>query len=78
MPTLLIENGFRFYFQSNDHSPPHIHIIGKSGAVKFSLGNAVELIENKGMTVSDLKDVKKIVLKNNLYFLERWNAFFGD
>ena len=26
-PTLLIENGFKFFFYANEHLPRHIHVV---------------------------------------------------
>jgi hypothetical protein len=26
MPTLLLEQGFKFFFYANDHAPAHVHV----------------------------------------------------
>ena len=34
MPTLLNEDGFRFFFYANEHEPKHIHVIKGDGFAK--------------------------------------------
>lgn len=77
MPTLFILFGFRFSFFANDHLPIHIHAIKGSAYAKFLVEPKVELIENKGLTTSELKKVAMAVEENREIIIERWNEFFN-
>ncbi|MBI2355108.1 MAG: DUF4160 domain-containing protein [Deltaproteobacteria bacterium] len=37
MPTLLIQDGFKFFFYANEHLPMHIHVEKGSGYAKVEL-----------------------------------------
>lgn len=76
MPTVFIVFGFRFVFYSNDHSPIHIHVIKGSIKAKFSLF-PVELIENKGLSIRELRMVKKIIEENQEIIAKYWNEYFN-
>ncbi|MEM6321356.1 MAG: DUF4160 domain-containing protein [Bacteroidota bacterium] len=75
MPTILRKDGFRFFFFSNDHAPPHIHVSGKGGRAKFDL-LPVSLVSSNGLKSKDLKAAHEIVADNQYLFLDAWNDFF--
>jgi hypothetical protein len=77
MPTILNENGFRFYFYSHEHDPAHIHVIKDNYKVKINLLD-MSLMDNKGMKPKDLKEVIEIVVINRELFLEKWNLNFNN
>ena len=77
MPTLFILFGFRFSFFANDHLPIHIHAIKGKIYAKIQVLPKVELIENKGLTASELKKVIGVVEENKDIIIERWNDFFN-
>ncbi len=39
MPTLLIKNGFKFFFYANEHLPRHIHVVKGDSYAKIGLNN---------------------------------------
>ena len=39
MPTLLRTNGFAFRIYTNDHEPPHVHVIKSNGEALIELGD---------------------------------------
>ena len=76
MPTLLVEGGFRFFFYSAEpkYKNPHIHVEkGGDGAI-FWLEPSVFLQKNMGMKVQDITKAKKIVIKYQKEFLEKYYA----
>lgn len=81
MPELLRLFGLRFLFFSNDHEPLHIHVVKGSGKLaakaKFTLF-PVELIENQGLSKSELKMAEAVIEENKDLFAERWNEFFNN
>lgn len=49
MPTIFTENGYRFFFYSNDHDPIHVHVRKGDGEAMFNVEGDVELRESVGM-----------------------------
>ena len=76
MPTILNQNGFRFFFYSNEHEPMHIHIEKGDFAAKFNL-IPVNLVENQGMKGKDLKQIDTIIDENQAHFIAKWKAYFN-
>ncbi|HRF58095.1 MAG TPA: DUF4160 domain-containing protein, partial [Campylobacterales bacterium] len=35
LPTLLVKNGFKFFFYANEHEPKHIHVMNGGGFAKI-------------------------------------------
>lgn len=77
MPTLLIINGFRFFFYSNDHLPMHVHIEKGSGTAKFNL-DPVELVKSNRFSAKDLKDIGKILEDNTEIFKNKRDEYFSN
>jgi hypothetical protein len=38
MPTLLVQDGFKFFFYANEHEPKHVHVSKGDDYAKFELG----------------------------------------
>ena len=76
MPTLLVEDGFRFFFYSAEpkYKHPHIHVEKGGGGAVFWLEPSVFLQKNLGMKAQDVAKARKIVLKYRKEFLERYYA----
>ncbi len=75
MPELLRIFGLRFFFYSNNHLPPHIHVRNADGEARFTLDN-VTCIENNGLKKKDLYLAESIIEENKMNFTNRWNEFF--
>jgi hypothetical protein len=75
MPELLRIFGLRFFFYSNDHEPPHVHVRGSDGEARFTI-EPVDCIENKGLKNKDIYLAESIIEENKSIFLARWNEFF--
>jgi len=76
MPTLKILDGYRFFFYSNDHGPPHIHIEKDNKAAKFNL-EPIELVRSKRFNASELKKIRIMIEDNLEFFKKEWNEFFN-
>lgn len=76
MPTIFIVLGFRFMFYSNDHLLIHVHVVKGDSMAKFSI-NPVTLIENYGMSNSEVKMIESIIEENEEIIAEHWNNFFN-
>lgn len=81
MPELLRLFGLRFLFYSNDHEPLHVHVVKGQGNItakaKFTL-DPVELVENQGLSKSELKMAESVIEENKDIFAQRWNEFFNN
>lgn len=81
MPELLRIFGLRFLFYANDHEPLHIHVIKGKGCAaehaKFTLF-PVALVDNHGLSRSEIKIAEAVIEENQDIFAERWNEFFNN
>ena len=78
MPTLLLAEGFRFYFFSLENGePPHVHIRKGSGKAKFSL-SPVSLSKSRGLTQAELRRAHELTREHADEFLERWRSYFDQ
>lgn len=74
MPTLLIKNGFKFFFYANEHMPKHIHVVKGDNYAKIELGSMM-IIENY-FSKSELKKVLEISKEYNEFFIRKWDEYF--
>ena len=76
MPTLLIKNGFRFYFflAEPEFKAPHIHVEKGQGdgSAIFWLEPVVSLQKTKGLSGNDLSNARRIVVEYREQFLEKY------
>ena len=75
MPTLFTLFGFRFMFYSNDHEPIHVHVIKDEHEAKFCV-DPVQLVENNGLKVSELRLAEFVIEENKEIIINRWNEYF--
>jgi hypothetical protein len=61
MPTLLNQDGFKFFFYANEHEPMHIHVMRSDGFAKIELED-LKVVQN----YLKPKDLKRI-----------WNEWFN-
>lgn len=77
MPTIFKLFGFAYLFYSNDHEPIHVHVVKGKQKAKFSIF-PVELIENNGLSKSELKVAEAVIEENQEIIAEHWNKFFNQ
>lgn len=76
MPTILRENGYRFFFFSNEHLPKHIHVEKSDKYLKVEI-ETLNILNSFKMTSKEQKEVIDIVNKHQKDFLEAWNEYFN-
>lgn len=77
MPTILIKNGFRFFFYSNEgNEPPHIHVIGKGGEAKIWL-NPIEITYVYNFGFVERRQILIITQENVNLFMNEWRKWHG-
>ena len=77
MPTIFTEDGFRFFFYSNEHRPLHVHVSHGDGEAVFEIGDNAELRESHGMSVQNLAKAERIAKIKLELIKEKWNVFFN-
>lgn len=75
MPTLLLEDGFKFFFYANDHEPQHIQVESGGDFAKIELAT-LRVVSNY-MKPKDLKKALLIVKANQQHFVSVWNEYFN-
>lgn len=75
MPTVFRDNGYRFFFFSNEHEPIHIHIEKGDKYAKIDV-NSLELINSKNISSRELRNLIKIVKVHRNIIVEAWNEYF--
>ena len=76
MPNLLRVRGYRFFFFSMEgREPPHIHVAHAERYAKFWL-DPVGVADARGFRANEMTNIRKIVVENAQFFLERWYEYF--
>ena len=75
MPTLLLQDGFKFFFYANEHEPKHIHVMKSDGFAKVELEN-LKVVQNY-LKPKDLKEAVEIIKENKNEFERIWDEWFN-
>jgi hypothetical protein len=75
VPTLLLKDGFKFFFYANEHEPQHIHIERAGEFAKIEL--ATLRVINNYMKPKELKKALLIVEADQHNFIRAWNEYFN-
>jgi hypothetical protein len=77
-PTVLRTGPYRFFFFSSDkHEPPHVHVEREARRAKFWL-EPVEVESTDGFGARELARVGAIVEEYREDLLRAWHDFFSD
>jgi len=74
MPTLLLREGFKFFFYANEHEPRHVHVAKADAYAKIEL-STFRVVSNF-MKPQDLKNALQIIQENNDTFEAKWDDWF--
>ena len=78
MPTLLLVNGLRFFFYSNENNEPiHVHVTKGSANGKIWLEPAMQVDFLIGFSNAEEKDILDVVNSNLEQFKKKWNEYFS-
>lgn len=78
MPAILTQKGFWFFFYTNEHLPIHIHVEKENKTAKFNIEFLVELVYSKKFNASELSEMRKLVIENREFFIEKWHEYFSN
>jgi Domain of unknown function (DUF4160) len=77
VPTVARDGPFRFFFYSNEGSEdPHIHVERDGRIAKFWL-DPVALAVSGHFSPVELREIERIVRKDEAMLMKAWNEFFG-
>lgn len=74
MPTLLLQEGFKFFFYANEHEPKHIHVTKGDGYAKIET-RTLKVVQNY-LKPKELKRALQITREHRDEFERRWNEYF--
>jgi hypothetical protein len=80
MPVVFRRDGLRYYFFSNEGSPPespHIHIKGGGRDAKIWLEPEILIDDSYGFNPRELSNILRIVAENRDLILRAWHDHFG-
>jgi hypothetical protein len=80
MPTLWIEDGFRFFFYSNEGSPRepvHVHVEKGNAEARFWLWPEVKVAYNEGCDARTLRRLMAAVEAERARIERMWHEYFG-
>jgi uncharacterized protein DUF4160 len=77
MPKVKTIGPYDFFFYSNDHEPPHIHVREGSDEATFSLSPDVSLVVNRGFASHKLTRIQSLVKDHRAEFARRWYEHLG-
>jgi hypothetical protein len=77
MPTVLLVNGYRFFFFSNERNEPiHIHVEKAEKYAEYWI-EPLFVAVNYGFTSKELREISILIEKNEFLIRERWNEHFS-
>ena len=81
MPTVLpVFKGWRVVIFTNDHRPPHVHVMGTEEHARFELLcdlGQVGLMSNIGFGHSQLKQIQGYLLSHLVHLCSEWGRIHG-
>jgi hypothetical protein len=79
MITVLRAYGLRIAIYTDDHPPPHVHVLG-DGEAKIRLVGASgqpEVLQAAGMKKSDIAKALKVIAEDQAELLNLWRKMHG-
>ena len=81
MTTIFRVHGLRVVIYSNDHPPPHVHVIGPDGEARIALGDENQhpsLMANDGLSRRQLAASLSEIDENRVLLLQCWREIHGN
>ena len=79
MPNVLLINGFRYFFYSNENNEPaHVHVTKGNADGKVWLAPVIVIAYMYGFTNAEQKDIMEIIEINLATFINKWNEHFNQ
>jgi len=75
MPTLLNQDGYKFFFYANEHEPKHIHVMKGGDFAKIELAT-LQVVTNT-FKPPEIKRALDIVKQHQSEFSRKWDEYFN-
>ena len=77
-PKPLLEDGYSFYFFSNENNePPHVHVSKGSGKAKWWLTPEPREKFSYGFKAGENRRIEQLIQKHHGQLLKAWHTHFG-
>ncbi|MCX7015940.1 MAG: DUF4160 domain-containing protein [Candidatus Sumerlaeota bacterium] len=73
MPRIFDQDGYSFFFYSNEHRPIHVHVRYSGGEAVFNVEEGVELQESQGLKVKELARAEELAVERQQLIVEKWH-----
>lgn len=73
MPVIFEQDGYRFFFYSNEHLPIHVHVRYGGGEAIFVLEDQIVLRESIGLKVKELSKAQELAESHKEDILRKWD-----
>ena len=77
MPTVFTQDGYRFFFYSNDHTRIHVHVQYRGGEAVFEVEGEVVLRESVGLKTKELSKAEDLESENRELIIQKWHEHFN-
>jgi hypothetical protein len=77
LPTVFTQDGYRFFFYSNDHTPIHVHVQYRGGEAVFEVEGEVVLRESVGLKTKELSKAEDLASENRELIIQKWHEHFN-
>ena len=77
MPTVFTQDGYRFFFYSNDHTPIHVHVQYGGGEAVFAVEGEVVLRESVGLKTKELSRAEDLASEHRELIIQKWHEHFN-
>lgn len=75
MPTLLLKDGFKFFFYANEHEPKHVHVMKGGDFAKIDLKSL--RVSNNFLKPHELRKALRIAAEHQTDFERKWDEWFS-
>ena len=76
-PTVLTQDGFRFFFFSREETRMHVHVQHADGEAKFWLEPSLELAQHTGLNAHRLAKARRLIEEHEDAIREAWALHFA-
>jgi hypothetical protein len=73
VPKIFEQDGYRFFFYSNEHRPIHVHVRYGSGEPVFVVEESVELRESFGLKMGELARAHDLAEEHRQLIIDKWH-----
>ena len=73
MPIVFEQDGYKFFFYSNEHEPIHVHVRYAGGEAIFNINETIELRQSVGLKIKELSKAQHLAESHKELIIKKWN-----